>query len=49
MSEQIPQLMTQSRDRYAKQVDQFVEALTRLESGMNALEKAIGAMTAEKE
>ncbi len=49
VSEQIPQLMTQSRDRYAKQVDQFVEALTRLESGMNALEKAIGAMTAEKE
>ncbi len=49
VSEQIPQLLSQSRDRYAKQVDQFVDALTRLESGMNALEKAVGTITAEKE
>ncbi|MBQ7488586.1 MAG: MotA/TolQ/ExbB proton channel family protein [Clostridia bacterium] len=50
VSEKIPQLMTQSRDRYAQQVDQFVDALTRLQKSMNALEKAVAAMAGpEKE
>ena len=36
----IPQLMSQSRERYAEQVDQFVTALVRLQK---AMEKVSGA------
>ena len=36
----IPQLMSQSRERYAEQVDQFVTALVRLQKSM---EKVSGA------
>lgn len=40
MSEQtraVPQLMSQSRDRYAEQVDQFVTALVKLQKAMERL------------
>ena len=36
----MPQLLSQSRERYAEQVDQFVTALVRLQK---AMEKAGGA------
>ena len=39
----IPQLMSQSRERYAEQVDQFVTALVRLQK---SLEKVSGAAEA---
>lgn len=39
----IPQLLSQSRERYAGQVDQFVTALVRLEKAMRRLSDAAGA------
>ena len=42
----IPQLMSQSRERYAEQVDQFVTALVRLQKSM---EKVSGAARQGKE
>lgn len=33
----MPQLLSQSRDRYAEQVDQFVTALVRLQKAMEKL------------
>ena len=36
----IPQLMSQSRERYAEQVDQFVTALVRLQKAMERVSEA---------
>lgn len=36
----MPQLMSQSRERYADQVDQFVTALVRLQKAMERLSDA---------
>ena len=36
----MPQLLTQSRERYAEQVDQFVTALVRLQKSMEKLSAA---------
>lgn len=36
----IPQLMSQSRERYAEQMDQFVTALVRLQKSMERLSGA---------
>ena len=38
----IPQLMSQSRERYAEQVDQFVTALIRLQKAMERVSEAAG-------
>ena len=45
----IPQLMSQSRERYAEQVDQFVTALVRLQKTMDRLSDASGAPRGGKE
>mgnify|MGYP000223464372 FL=1 len=37
MTRSMPQLLSQSRDRYAEQVDQFVTALVRLQKAMEKL------------
>jgi uncharacterized protein YoxC len=36
----MPQLLSQSRERYAEQVDQFVTALVRLQKGMERVSEA---------
>ena len=36
----VPQLMSQSRERYAEQVDQFVTALVRLQKSMERVSAA---------
>ena len=41
IAQTMPQLMSQSRERYADQVDKFVEALVKLQKNMEALEKAM--------
>ena len=37
----MPQLLSQSRDRYAEQVDQFVTALVRLQKAMDKLSQTM--------
>ena len=45
----IPQLMSQSRERYAEQVDQFVTALVRLQRSMERVSAAADAAQQGKE
>ncbi len=45
----IPQLMSQSRERYADQVDQFVTALVRLQKTMERFSEAVGEPGGRKE
>ena len=45
----VPQLLSQSRERYAEQVDQFVTALVRLQKAMDRLSDAQGAPGKGKE
>lgn len=42
-TQMVPQLMSQSRERYAEQVDQFVTALVRLQKSMERLSSAADA------
>ena len=41
MTRAMPQLLSQSRDRYAEQVDQFVTALVRLQKAMDKLSQTM--------
>ena len=41
MTRGMPQLLSQSRDRYAEQVDQFVTALGRLQKAMDKLSQTM--------
>ena len=41
MTRGMPQLLSQSRDRYAEQVDQFVTALVRLQKAMDKLSQTM--------
>ena len=43
----MPQLLSQSRERYAEQVDQFVAALVRLQKSMEKLSRAADAAARE--
>ena len=43
----MPQLLSQSRERYAEQVDQFVAALVRLQKSMEKLSSAADAAARE--
>ena len=45
----MPQLLSQSRERYAEQVDQFVTALVRLQKSMEKLSAATEAAEQRKE
>jgi len=45
----IPQLMSQSRERYAEQVDQFVTALVRLQKAMERVSDAAQSDSGRKE
>jgi len=45
----MPQLLTQSRDRYSEQVDQFVTALVRLQKSMEKVSAATEAAAKRKE
>ena len=45
----MPQLLSQSRERYAEQVDQFVTALVRLQKNMERLSSAAEAAAGGKE
>lgn len=45
----LPQLLSQSRERYAEQVDQFVTALVRLQKAMQRLSDSAGAPAEGKE
>ena len=42
-SQLMPQLLSQSRERYAEQVDQFVTALVRLQKSMEQISAAVRA------
>lgn len=44
----MPQLLSQSRERYAEQVDQFVTALVRLQKSMEKLSAAADAASGKK-
>jgi len=39
----MPQLLSQSRERYAEQVDQFVTALVRLQKSMESISASLKA------
>ena len=43
----MPQLLSQSRERYAEQVDQFVSALVRLQKSMEKLSAAVDVAARE--
>ena len=45
----MPQLLSQSRERYAEQVDQFVTALIRLQKSMEKLGEATDAAAKKEE
>ena len=45
----MPQLLSQSRERYAEQVDQFVTALVRLQKSMEKLSTAVETAEPRKE
>ena len=45
----MPQLLSQSRERYAEQVDQFVTALVRLQKAMEKLSTTMEAAEPGKE
>lgn len=45
----MPQLLSQSRERYAEQVDQFVTALVRLQKSMEKLSASVDAAAQGKE
>ena len=45
----MPQLLSQSRERYAEQVDQFVTALVKLQKNMERLGSAVEAACKGKE
>ena len=45
----MPQLLSQSRERYGEQVDQFVTALVRLQKSMENLSAAVNAAPQGKE
>ena len=49
MTQSMPQLLSQSRDRYAEQVDQFVTALVRLQKSMEKLGQTADSLKNGKE
>ena len=49
MTQSMPQLLSQSRDRYAEQVDQFVTALVRLQKLMEKLGQTADSLKNGKE